>query len=295
MISCEVFHRHVDAVVDGEVDPNTQIEFERHLSQCGPCRVHVSFARSFKRQLREAALADAPAPDVELSDRIRKALDVEDARRAASLVPVGATATPRPPLGLTGVRVVPVKARYAVPAAAAAVALAVLAAHEGGNPDVDIDAAGIDPTASALNGVPYLEDVIERHAREHPAEVSGPPGQVAGWFQGKLAFRVQPIEFSRSDVRLIGARLSSVHDRDAAAFYYDVHGRRVTVVVFERPPPIQRVVEPRRIAGRGIYIGHARGRTIPVVEYEGLAYAIAGDLDSRALLQLAASAHIGGR
>lgn len=85
MITCEVFHRHVDAVVDGEVDPNTQIDFERHLSECGPCRVRVSFARSFKRQLREAALADVPAPDPELGSRIRKALDIEDTRRAAAL------------------------------------------------------------------------------------------------------------------------------------------------------------------------------------------------------------------
>jgi hypothetical protein len=182
------------------------------------------------------------------------------------------------------------KARYAVPAAAAAVALAVLAAREGGNPE--IDAAGIDPTAVGLNGIAYLEDVVERHAREHPAEVSGPPTQVATWFRDKLEFTVQPIEFARPDVRLVGARISSVRDREAAAFYYDVHGRRVTVMVFEPAVPIDRVAREMRIAGRGIYIGHARGRTIPVVQHHGLTYAIAGDLDSRALLQLAASAQI---
>lgn len=293
MITCEVFHRHVDAVIDGEVDPNTQIEFEQHLSECGPCRVHLSFARSFKRHLRDAIVESTPAPQPELAERIRKALDAEDARRAAIErgAPIGATST-RPPLGLTGVRLVPVKARYAVPAAAAVVALAVLAAREGGNPHVDLGTAGFDRTSTGLSGLGYLEDVIERHAREHPAEVSGPPMQVASWFQGKLAFPVRPLEFGRSDVRFVGARISSVRDRDAAAFYYDVHGRRVTVVVFEQPAPMHRVVQPTRIAGRGIYIGHARGRTIPVVEHHGLSYAIAGDLDSRALLQLAASAQV---
>jgi anti-sigma factor RsiW len=296
MITCEVFHRHVDTVVDGEVDPNTQIDFEQHLSECGPCRVHLAFARSFKRQLRDAMLESSPAAKAELAERIKKALDVEDVRRAAAVggIPIGATPSRRPPLGLSGVRLVPVKARYAVPAAAAVVALAVLAAHEGGNPEVDLDAAGIDPT-SGLSGVSYLDDVVERHSREHPAEVSGPPMQVASWFQDKLEFSVRPIEFSRSDVRLVGARLSSVRDRDAAAFYYDVHGRRVTVVVFEPPRSLQHPVQPTRVAGRSFYIGHARGRTIPVVEYHGLSYAIAGDLDSGALVQLAASAHIDDR
>lgn len=294
MITCEVFRRHVDTVIDGEVDPNTQIDFEQHLADCGPCRVHLAFARSFKRQLRDAVLESSPAARAELTERIKKALDVEEARQraAAGGVPIGANAAARPPLGLSGVRLVPMKARYAVPAAAAVVALAVLASHEGGNPDVELDAAGIDAT---LTGVSYLDDVVERHAREHPAEVSGPPMQVASWFQGKLEFSVRPIEFSRSDVRLVGARLSSVRDRDAAAFYYDVHGRRVTVVVFEGPTPMPQAVQPTHVAGRALYIGHARGRTIPVVQHHGLSYAIAGDLDSRSLLQLAASAHIDER
>lgn len=294
MITCEVFRRHVDTVIDGEVDPNTQIDFEQHLADCGPCRVHLAFARSFKRQLRDAVLESSPAARAELTERIKKALDVEEARQraAAGGVPIGATAAARPPLGLSGVRLVPMKARYAVPAAAAVVALAVLASYEGGNPDVELDAAGIDAT---LTGVSYLDDVVERHAREHPAEVSGPPMQVASWFQGKLEFSVRPIEFSRSDVRLVGARLSSVRDRDAAAFYYDVHGRRVTVVVFEGPTPMPQAVQPTHVAGRALYIGHARGRTIPVVQHHGLSYAIAGDLDSRSLLQLAASAHIDER
>lgn len=296
MIACEVFRRHIDAVVDGEVDPATQIEFEQHLSECGPCRVHLSFARSFKRHVKESLIEGTPPVPLAVADRLRRALDAEDARRRASLgvTPIGASATPRPPLGLSGVRLVPVKARYAVPAAAAAVALAVLAVREGGNP-VDVDQAGMDPSPAAINGMSYLEDVVDRHWRDHPAEVSGPPTQVASWFRGKLEFPVRPMDFGRPDVHLVGARISSIRDREAAAFYYDVHGRRVTVMVFERPAPIERVVHQTRVHGRGIYYGQARGYTIPVVEHGGLTYAIAGDLDSGALLQLAASAHVRDR
>ncbi len=296
MIACEVFRRHIDAVVDGEVDPATQIEFEQHLSECGPCRVHLSFARSFKRHVKEAVIESTPPVPLDVADRLRRALDAEDARRRASVgaMPIGASPSVRPPLGLSGVRLVPVKARYAVPAAAAAVALAVLAVREGGNP-VEFDEAGMDPAPAAINGASYLEDVVDRHWRDHPAEVSGPPTQVASWFRGKLEFPVRPMEFARPDVHLVGARTSSIRDREAAAFYYDVHGRRVTVLVFEHPAPIGRVVHQTRVQGRGIFYGQARGYTIPVVEHGGLTYAIAGDLDSRSLLQLAASARVQDR
>lgn len=293
MIGCEVFRRSVDAIVDGEVDPTTHIELEQHLSECGPCRVHLSFARAFKSQVREALLEGTAPAAPELHERVLRALDAEETRRAAAQgqLPIGAAET-RPPLGLSGVRLLPVRARYAVPAAAAAVALAVLAAHEGGNPDgLAIGEAGMDPT-HASNGVSYLEDVVDRHWREHPVEVSGPPTQVASWFRGKLEFPVRPIEFEQPDVRLVGARISSVRNREAAAFFYDVHGRRVTVMVFEGAGPVRHVIHQTRVEGRGIMYGRARGYTIPVVEHGGLTYAIAGDLDSRALLHLAATARV---
>src|SRR6185503_14339165 len=125
--------------------------------------------------------------------------------------------------------------------------------------------------------------------------VSGPPRQVASWFRGKLEFPVRPMEFNRPDVRLIGARISNVQDREAAAFYYDVHGRRVTVLVFEPPAQSRPAVQHTNVLGHGIYYGRAHGYTVPVVQHNGITYAIAGDLDSRSLLQLAASAQVRDR
>ena len=291
MITCEILRRHVDAVVDGEVDPDTQIEFEQHLASCGPCRVHLSFARSFKRQVKEAC-SDAPKPAPDLASRIRAALDAEDTRRAASRpgAPVGATEAPAP-LGLAGVRILPFKAKYALPAAAAAVALAMLAAREGGNPVGSEEGMTLD-TAGVATGSNIFEEIVRRHSSEHPAEVSGPPTQVASWFQGKLEFPVRPIEFSGQDVRLVGARISNIRDREAAAFYYTVGGRRVTVMVFERPAPVDRMALHTSVGGHGVYYGVSHGYTVPVVEYHGLTYAIAGDLDSRSLLRLAATARV---
>lgn len=287
MIRCEVLRRHVDALVDGELDPDTQIEFEQHLTECGPCRVHVSFGRAMKSSVKEACV-EAPAPGA-LADRIRAALDAEDARRRAAqpTAPIAADQTSAPPLGLGGIRLLPMRARYAVPAAAAAVALAVIAAQDGGE---ERGAQGSVQTAAA--GSSIFEDIVRRHSHEHPAEVRGEPTQVASWFRGKLEFPVRPIEFPSDDVRLVGARLSNVSDREAAAFYYSVGGRRVTVMVFEPPDGLDRLAQRTRVRGRGIYYGRAHGHTVPVVQYGGLSYAFTGDLDSRSLMRLAASAQL---
>lgn len=292
MIRCEVLRRHADAFVDAELDPDTQIEFEQHLTECGPCRVHLSFSRSFKATVKEACV-EAPAP-LQLADRIRAALDAEDARRVAAepAAPVAVAPAPpptaAPPLGLSGIRLMPMRARYAVPAAAAAVALAVIAAHESPDPET-ADGVAISTAAA---GTSIFEDIVRRHAHEHPAEVQGEPTQIASWFRGKLEFPVRPVAFPQDDVQLMGARISNVRDREAAAFYYSVRGRRVTVMVFEPPAGLDRVAQHTRVRGRGIYYGQAHGHTVPVVQHGGLSYAFTGDLDSRSLMRLAASAQL---
>jgi len=224
MISCEVLRRHVDAFVDGEVDPDTHIEFEQHLASCGPCRVHLAFSRSMKQQVREAC-GGAEAP-LGLAEKLRRSLDAEDGRLAGAdpaepigVRPAEAEARVGPPLGLGGIRLLPAKAKYAVPAAAAAVALAFIAAQEGGNP-IGLEGESsphLIATAASHTGSVF-EDIVRRHSSEHPAEVVGPPTTVASWFRGKLHFPVRPVRFSSPDVQLVGARISNVQDREAAAF-----------------------------------------------------------------------------
>jgi len=286
MITCEVIRRHVDAVVDGELDPDTQIEFEQHLATCGPCRVHLSFASAFKRSVK-ASCETTVAPEG-LAARIAAALDAEDAQRAAAEpgAPVGAAGEVGPPLGISGIRRLPVRARYAVPAAAAVVALAVIAAHETGGQRLEAETLAMPPGAS------IFEDVMRRHQSAHPSEVSGEPTQIASWFRDKLDFPVRPVDFANPDVHLVGARISNINDREAAAFFYRVHGHRVTVMVFEPPAELGRGAHRTRVQGRGMWYGRVRGFTVPVVEHDGLSYAFASDLDSRSVLRLAASARL---
>lgn len=293
--SCRVVRRHLDALVDGELDGNVQVDFETHLAGCPICREHAAFSKAVKTTVKEelgavkapehlrlrvlTAIHSAPvhsarpAVDPQVSREEDRAEDGDD----------GVT----PARGKRGgrVRVWMLPARYAVPAAAAAVLVIALGART--------DDSESDEAAMAVASVPLLEDVVRRHSSEHPAEVDGPPQQVVGWFRGKLEFPVRPVEFDhRQHVRFVGARISNVRDRDAAAFYYEVHGHRVTVMVFEPPEPMLHGVETVNVHGRVMSYRRVRGYTVPVVQHEGLTYAFTGDLDSQAMIQLAASARV---
>jgi anti-sigma factor (TIGR02949 family) len=300
-VSCRIVRRHLDALVDGELDTTVQVEFDAHLSGCSICREQAMFSRAVKQAVKQE-LGSARAPD-RLRLRVLTALESAPSPASAQADRLAA-----PLLGehdLVGgqrrpLRVWMLPARYAIPAAAAAVFCIAVGART--------DDGEADEAAVAATAVPLFEDVVRRHSSEHPAEVAGPPQQVVGWFRGKLEFPVRPIEFDAHDhARLIGARLSNVRDRDAAAFYYEVRGHRVTVLVFEPPrfrmtreslgqpfaaaPPLpgaQRV----QVRGRELYYRQVRGYTVPVVQHDGLTYAFTGDLDSQAMIQLAATARV---
>jgi anti-sigma factor RsiW len=124
-----------------------------------------------------------------------------------------------------------------------------------------------------------------------PADVDGRrPQRVARYFREKLGYSIQPAEFDRQDVQLVGARLSNVRDRRAAALYYRIHGRRFTVVVFDAPGIEQ--VDRVRLGDRELFYGQVGGYTVPVRRHAGLNYAFAGDVDRRTLLHLAATARV---
>ncbi len=270
MTSCRVVRKHVDALVDGELDSTAQIDFETHLSGCVICREHADFSRSMK-VANKTALAGVQAPP-HLRLRLLTALD-------SAPGPVARPAAPAPPPARPESRL----ARYALPAAAAAVVALAFAAQT--------DETADDAMAAAA--IPVFEDVVRRHSSDHPPEVHGSAFQMSRWFQRKLEFPARAMEFARPDVQLVGARLSNVREQDAAAFYYQVHGHRVTVIVFEPPPDTLRGARRVEVDGHELFYRTVHGYTVPMVQVDGLTYAFTGDLDSQSMIQLAASAHVG--
>jgi anti-sigma factor (TIGR02949 family) len=271
--SCRLVQRHVGAYVDGELDPGSMLDFERHIEACAACQERVEFERSY-RDLVDSSLGATAAP-AHLSDRVRITLDRLDAMQRERAGGADARAA--------GSRLANVPWKQVVPLAAAAVVLLAIGGVVGGVPD------GLVQEASAT---PIFEDVVRLHSAGLPADVQAQaPQQVTRYFRGKVAFPVRPAVFDRGDVHLLGGRLSNVRERRAAAVYYDVHGSRVTLVVFEAPE-LSHDAFRMRFRGQELYYRDVNGYPVPVRQYHGLNYAFTGDLSRAQMMQLAASARV---
>ena len=119
------------------------------------------------------------------------------------------------------------------------------------------------------------------------------PQAVPSFFRGKVQFPVRPAVFEhRQDVRFVGARYAQLHAQNAVALFYDVGGSRVTVVVYEAPDAPPEGVRRVRLGQREIMYDDVHGYAVPVRSQGHLHYAFTGDLDRRAMLELAASARV---
>lgn len=262
-MSCRLVRRHLGAFVDGELDPATQIEFERHLEACPGCQEHLAFEGSFREQTRES-IGGVQAP-AQLWGRTQHRLDEIDDAMAnhQSLVEVR-----------------PLRWRQSWPIAAAAAAVLVIGAVMGLPKRNDVQSAGM------------LRDVLNMHAQALPPDVQAEaPQEVARYFQGKTPFPVKPAEFEEPSVKLVGARYINVGARPAAALYYNHGGRRVTLLVFQSPE-IVRNARRTHVGGREVYYHDVGGNVVTIRQHGGVNYAFFGDLERPVLFQLAANARV---
>lgn len=249
-IGCEEAQRWVDAWVDQELDPSASLLLEAHLSGCARCRAEADMLRQVKRSL--AGLREECAP-IALRHRVLAALDHED-----DTVEIAHAATQR--------------RRHAVGFALTGAALAGVVLASG------VRARSTDTTTQA-GVLPVIEDVARRHAHILPAEVSASdPAEVTRWFQGKLDIPVRPVTFQGAPARLVGARISNVRDRLAAALYYDVAGRRMTVFMFDGALLPHEIALQNSLDGRPYYVTSSHGYTVTLTEVQGVGCAIASDL-----------------
>ncbi len=141
-MSCKLVRRHMGALVDGELDPATQIEFERHVEACPGCQEHLAFETSFRQQTRDA-LGAVRAPE-HLWRRALHRLDEIDSAKVEHA-----------PL----IEVRPMQWRQSWPIAAAAAAVLIVGAVVGLPEHNEYQSAGM------------LEDVVNLHSQALPADV----------------------------------------------------------------------------------------------------------------------------
>ena len=262
-MSCKLVRRHLGAFVDGELDPATQIEFERHLETCPGCQEHLAFESSLRQQTRDS-IGGVHAPE-HLWGRTLHRLDEIDEASAehTSLIEVR-----------------PMRWRQTWPIAAAAAGILIIGGVVGMPPSADYKSAGM------------LQDVMNLHSQALPSDVEAEaPQEVVRYFQGKTPFPVKPAKFEEPTMKFIGARYIKVGTRPAAALYYNHGGRRVTLLVFQSPE-IVRSAQRTHVGGREVYYYDVGGDVVTIRRQGGVNYAFFGDLDRPVLFQLAANARV---
>jgi anti-sigma factor RsiW len=256
-MNCAGVERCLDAFVDREIDVMARVEVERHLVTCEACSQRVAFAQWLKRSLKQEAQVQAPG---ELKGRLQTALRNEEAPTFRRI-----------------------DASWRSTAAVAALALCVFGL--GGA----LELKGRSAQASLVSSL--FEDVVRAHSRSYPAEVAQGE-QVPVYFQERVGFPVRPVKFDEPGVRFMGARAAEVAGRKAVTLRYDVSGRRITVVAFRRPPQAAQWGEQTDEGGRTVRYVRVAGHLVPLVEYDGVVYAVVGDLDSVDPLKMAAHASL---
>lgn len=241
-MNCTAVERCVDALVDQEIEPSTQIAVEAHLASCGACKDRIDFARWMKKNLAEHGRMVAPEA---LRARVQEALEVEASPRFARL-----------------------DANWLSTAAVAAIALVVFGV--GG-------VMRLNGPHVAARLSPLFEDVVRAHTRSYPAEVARRE-MVPAYFAGKVDFDVQPVDFGDPAVRFVGARHVEVAGRHGVTLEYERLGRKMTVVAF-RPPPRALDVEAERAAVSGHDVRYVRvgAHVVPLIEHGSVVYAVVGD------------------
>jgi len=301
-MDCRLFQRHVDAFLDAEVDPTTQIEFERHLAGCAGCQELLAFERATKRSTK-LALSGLTASDA-LRERLAARLASEPRHspsdgHAPSFAAGLAHDDGRRPF----FRIYTLPKRYAIPVAIAAAAAVVIGAVGRGVGGDGSAASESDVMTAEAGSLPLFEEVARLHSTPLPADVSDPRDeQVVSYFRGKVEFPVRPAAFPNGNAKLVGARVSNVRERRAAALYYEVRGRRMTVVVYSDPRMRSQPQTQVLLGGRGVMVERVNGRsvahrrvggyTVSAMQYDGLTYALTGDMDERTLVRMAATAQI---
>jgi mycothiol system anti-sigma-R factor len=250
-LRCAGIQRFVDTYLDGEFAETDRVEFEEHLAQCEACRLKVRAQAEWKRAIKAAAPHErAPAA---LRNRVQRSIGREGGREMRSAQPAS--------FRRWATRVLPVAA-----------------------------AGGILGTLifSKVHWSPVAADVIAKHQRNLPIEISGGPDQLKKWYADKVDFPVRPPQLPQAALR--GGRLSSVGEHQAAYLVYDINGSKVSVFIFDPGDLPIEAQQKRVIKDREVFFDQERGYNVALYRDRGVGYAIASDLDNDQMVKLVSGA-----
>jgi|SRR5579864_845344 len=189
-MTCDCSRTTVHAYIDGELDAVRAAEFERHIEECGECRMILEQVESLRSRLRESDLYER-AP-VALEQRIRKQLSLPGA------------AKPEAAISWRRWLLAPAFALAAV-VAVFWLALLLVQPH---TRSAQVTAELIDAHVRSLQPG-HLTDVISTD--QHT---------VKPWFDGKVDFIPPVTDYSDKGFVLTGGRLDVVDGHKVAVLVY---------------------------------------------------------------------------
>jgi anti-sigma factor RsiW len=253
-MDCRDAHRFVQLRLDDEIEPTDCAQLDQHLAACVPCRSRVEREQRFELELRNhMRSAAAHVSPPALRERILGELSAADSRTQ------------------------PVWSRVAIAASSVLVVLGV-------------------SWSATRDGPDLLRESVRRHSVNLPPDVrsvSGPV-EVDRYLRQKLTYPVSVPRLDQSGlpVRLVGARLSNIHDQDVALVMYDHRGAKLSLFAYPIGPQdgvLPQGFERRQVGGRELMVGAERGYNVVAWRDRGTFYSLVSDVDPSELVQLAAA------
>lgn len=254
-MDCREAERFADLSIDGEIEPSEQHELEGHLRACPGCRHAIGLRSWFEAQVRSKLRDQTEGVELPPGLRIRISARLREEARPSRVVPWG--------------RFVPV--------------------------GLILGTVILGSWTSASYRAFDPEEAVVRHTRNLPPEVTarGSGSEVERLFAKNLHYPVPVPRFDSKhpDVRLVGARLSSIQNRDAAYLMYDQRGARISLFAYPKEARFAKPehFEERLVGGRPILVGRHRGYNVVAWEAGSMLYSLVSDVDHDELIQLAAS------
>lgn len=222
---CKELAKYIDAYLDDELSVIENLRVQAHLVFCGKCKAVVKSEVSLRGLIEADALEDN-APD-HLKEKILQ--QIGERSRPERSQALGLF-TSRVRLFLTGLL-----------AGVATMGLMVFLAPYliKGSP------ANVSPLVAEMVG----KHQIYGQDRGNLQLESSNAVEVASWLRQRLDFPVKLPQLARPGESLVGARVSSIADGQAAFLLYERDGRRISLYLFKAAPTHLLVGTPKSVAG----------------------------------------------
>jgi anti-sigma factor RsiW len=291
--ACHECARLVGAFLDGVLDAAKTLEVDEHLAGCETCRERVELERAVRGSLKKAV------SQVAMGDTARaRMLAAMQAAKAGEPIPVRERTKSEADLEKQKLEASQSKLlswRTMVPlASAAALALLWNSVSQTAPQSAD-NGHQTDVMRAGFVAHDPLEDLVAQHSQQPLPPERTDPKDLRG-FEQYVGVPVHAPQYRSQNARLLGGRVTTVHQQRAAMMQYRMgqgpDAPRVTVFIYD-PQKIQvgraEQLTPRAIGTSEVRGGRVNGYSVAVrggVD-GGVGYVIVSDLDPDRTAQLA--------